>query len=94
MASTIGAGLVGDDRLGCEALLSKQCAHLRVSVIQCPTTNAAVAPTGNPTFFAPLMALIANARRFSPESARPMRLSTHYLGTEDRYLNLLRYPRE
>ena len=33
------------------------------------------------------MALIANARRFSPESARQMRLSTHYLGTEDRYFD-------
>jgi hypothetical protein len=94
MASTIGAGLVGDDRLGREALLSEQCAHLRVSVTMPPTTNAAVAPTGNPTFFARLMALIANARRFSPESARAMRLSTHYPGTEDRYFNFLRYARE
>jgi hypothetical protein len=40
------------------------------------------------------VALIANARRFSPESARQMRLSTHYLGTEDRYFNFLRYARE
>jgi len=57
-------------------------------------TNAAVAPTGNPTFFAPLMALIANADRFSPESARQVRLSTHYPCTEDRYFNFLRYARE
>ena len=57
-------------------------------------TNAAVAPTGNPTFFALLMALIANADRFSPESARQVRLSTHYPCTEDRYFNFLRYARE
>jgi hypothetical protein len=47
----VGAELVGDDRFGCEALLSDS---LRISAFPCnaQATNAAVAPTVNPTFFA------------------------------------------
>jgi len=47
----IGAELVGDDRFGPEALLSD---GLRISTFPCnaQTTNAAVAPTVNPSFFA------------------------------------------
>jgi hypothetical protein len=46
----IGAEHVGDDRFGREALLSDS---LRISAFPCnaETTNAAVAPTVNPTVF-------------------------------------------
>jgi hypothetical protein len=94
MASTIGAGPVGDDRLGRKVLLSEKFAHLRVPLtMPKPRTRPLLRPGTRP-FFAPLTALIANARRFSPESARQIRLSTHYLGTEDRYFNFLRHARE